>query len=603
MLLTLLAAAATCVAPDASALLSAYRQAAQITSAPAIRQVRYAYSGEGLDGEATNTIDEASGVYVYSLNAGIVRTATGFDGRRPWRTDLSGSTIDQTGGNKVALALSEAYRNANLWWREDRGGADIDAISCDTLRVTPRGGMTFEASFDPTTHLLSEIRETQTFATERRTLYSDWQRTSGRMLPSRVVMVNSVDMSAARIYVLKSVEIEPGRADARFAAPTSSRKDWYLPAEGRTTASFELLNNHIIVPVRVNGGEARPFLLDTGGVNILTPAMVRSIGLKVAGVSKATGGGEGAAASGYVRVDSLQIGGAVLKDVTAASFDFSPPEVEGIELGGMIGAEFLQRFVVTIDYGANTVTFIDPARFTEEEQAQAGIAIPFRYYEHLPQIQGTLDGRPALINIDTGSRSDVNITSAFVERAGLRQAYPHGITTTEGWGAGGPARAYIVRLGELSLGSVRVLKPLASLSAAKRGAFADAAYDGNLGGGVLKRFVATFDYSRHTLFLNTLAQPDADVGRFDRVGIWVNHTSDGVRIMDVAEGGPAFDAGLQVGDVVVAIDGIETAGRSLSDVRRSLKLLPIDRSVPMIYSRNGVRHIASIRPRDLVPES
>ncbi|NMO20768.1 hypothetical protein HPC49_25755 [Pyxidicoccus fallax] len=34
---------------------------------------------------------------------------------------------------------------------------------------------------------------------------------------------------------------------------------------------------------------------------------------------------------------------------------------------------------------------------------------------------------------------------------------------------------------------------------AKRGAFSDAAYDGNIGSGLLKRFVATFDYPRQVL--------------------------------------------------------------------------------------------------------
>ena len=93
-----------------------------------------------------------------------------------------------------------------------------------------------------------------------------------------------------------------------------------------------------------------------------------------------------------------------------------------------------------------------------------------------------------------------------------------------------------------------------------------------------------------------------DVSRFDRVGLWVNQTADGVRIMDVGADTPASAAGLQVGDIIVALDGTAMSGQSLSDIRRSLKLLPIDRSVPIVYSRAGVRHEASLRPRNLVPD-
>src|SRR5262249_706477 len=147
----------------------------------------------------------------------------------------------------------------------------------------------------------------------------------------------------------------------------------------------------------------------------------------------------------YARVASLVSGNAQMRDLVVNVLDFSPRNVEGFDVGGMLGIGFLERFVVQIDYGAHTLTLIDPRRFGASERQHAGMAMPIHFYDHMPQIEGTFEGLPARFNIDTGSRSDVSITSPFVSRTGLRERFPNGTTITEGWGVGGPARAYVVR--------------------------------------------------------------------------------------------------------------------------------------------------------------
>jgi C-terminal processing protease CtpA/Prc len=158
-----------------------------------------------------------------------------------------------------------------------------------------------------------------------------------------------------------------------------------------------------------------------------------------------------------------------------------------------------------------------------------------------------------------------------------------------------------VRAGQLSLGSVTTSQPIASLSEAKHGAFSDSSYDGNVGSGLLKRYVATFDYSGRTLYLKPAQSLDPDVGAFDRVGMWINLGEGGMAVVDLAAGGPAEQAGLKVGDVMIAIDGATVSTRSLSDVRRSLKVAPIGRPLAITYSRAGTSAIAQVLPRDLIP--
>lgn len=167
------------------------------------------------------------------------------------------------------------------------------------------------------------------------------------------------------------------------------------------------------------------------------------------------------------------------------------------------------------------------ARTSETDRAASGVVVPFVLYEHMPQVKGDFDGRPARYNIDTGSRAEVTLTAPFVSAGRLRNAYPDGIEITDGWGVG---------------------------------------------------------------------------GAFDRVGMWINLGEAGMTVMDLAAHGPAEMAGLKVDDEIIAIDGTAVQTRSLSDIRRSLKIAPVGRAITVIYSREGASSTTQVIPRNLITE-
>jgi hypothetical protein len=597
------AAVACAVRPDPLALLKANRAATVLGSLPhGTRVARYAYHGQGLEGVVDAKIDLDTGNFTRTQALGAIKQANGFDGRLAWMRDLSGAYSPQAGGNKEALAISEAYRNANLWWRADRGGARLEPLGCDGLRVTPVGGQAFEARFDPRSHLLVEVRETQSFGTTRDTHYSHFLRKAGVSIPTQIDIDTNDDPTSRETLRLRYFATTAARPASAYTMPSDKPADWSLPSPGRVTMPFTLINNHIIVEVRIDGRGPYPFVVDTGGHDIVTPFAVKELGIVPAGDTHTSGAGEKSVSSGYVHVDRIDIGGALLKDQTLMTLDFSPRNVEGIQLGGMLGLEFFERFVVQIDYGEKALTLIDPTSFSATDRAASGVAIPFVFYGNMPQVVGDFDGRPARFNTDTGSRSEVTLATPFVSDKRLRQAYPNGIEITDGWGVGGASRSYVVRAGELSLGSVTTSRPIAGLSEAKHGGFSDVNYEGNVGSGLLKRYVATFDYSSRTLYLKPTLSSDQDVGAFDRVGMWINLGEAGMTVMDLAAHGPAEEAGLKVGDVVVAIDGTAVLTRSLSDVRNSLKIAPVGRALTVTYSHGGASFTTQVVPRDLIAQ-
>ena len=84
--------------------------------------------------------------------------------------------------------------------------------------------------------------------------------------------------------------------------------------------------------------------------------------------------------------------------------------------------------------------------------------------------------------------------------------------------------------------------------------------------------------------------------------MWINLAWGGMRVMDVAAGGPAAAAGLLPGDVLTGIDGKAVAASTLSDVRRQLKLLPVGKPATFTYLRAGMPGEARLTPALLIPD-
>ena len=168
---TVLFAAGVARADDAGAILDANQKAAggAAWAGKASVEISYAYAGQGLTGTVSTRYDLRSGAFVDTADLGPNQGANGFDGREAWMRDVSGAITPQAGGDVRQLAFNEAYRDANLWWRADRGGADVRSLgvktesgqSYDVLSITPKDGKAFEAWFDAQTHLLARTIEPQ----------------------------------------------------------------------------------------------------------------------------------------------------------------------------------------------------------------------------------------------------------------------------------------------------------------------------------------------------------------------------------------------------------------------------------------------------------
>jgi hypothetical protein len=602
-----LLSAAPATADDAASILAANREASAATAGAPRGTIEfdYAYSGSGLTGSLTVLADRRSGIFTESSHIGPLVQADGFDGVEAWNEEPSGTVFPEAGGGVRQLQVNAAYRNANLWWRPDAAGAKVaykglrqeGARAFDILEVTPRDGEPFEAWFDRGSHLLARTVERQGFQTAV-VSFSDYRPEGGIVIAHKIVVDNGDGPDQLQTETLTRAALLPARPTSAYGRPKPILSDWSIAGSAKeVTVPFQLLNNHIYADVKVNTKGPFLFIFDTGGQDMLQPPTAKALSEEVAGDFAGHGAGEGTVQGGFAKVGSLDIDGLVLRDQTVAVLPFQSAKVEGFDAGGMIGVEVFGRLVTRIDYGARTLTFIDPKSFDPKD---AGIAVPFVFYQTIPQVEGTFEGRPGRFDIDTGSRVALTLTSPFVRANDLIARHPKGALVVDGWGVGGPAHSYVARGGALTLGKVRVDNVVAGFSTQSKGAFADPDYAGNVGAGILRRFVVTFDYGHRIMYLKRLSNAAGEAGSFDKSGMWINAADDGFEIADVAPRGPAAVSGLVVGDHILSVDGRPAGNLTLSELRARLRDRPAGEVVSFGIKRGDKTSTIAITLRDQI---
>ena len=538
--------------------------------------VQFDVTGNGLTGTAGGTTDLTDGRFEQDFDVRVQKGANGFDGTHVWAKDNAGIVTLQEAGDAIPLAVNTAYRNANLWWRPDHGGAAIvldpqktdGGATYDVLTVTPKGGKPFDAWFDSKTHLLHRIDEAQANVMTSTTT-TNYKPFEGVEMPVDTV-VSTGDAKYDQRATLTKVQFLAKSDPAAYAPPPTAAADFAIAGGAHSvTLPFDLVSNHIYAHVTVNGKGPYLFVFDTGGINIVTPEVAQELGLKTEGHLEGRGAGEATMDFGFTHVDKIELGAASIDNQSFAVFPLDSLYVaDGMHMPGMVGYETFRRFVTRIDYGNKTVTLIDPKYFDPKD---SGAPIRIAFNGNSVIVEGSYAGVPGKFQIDTGSRSALTLDAPFVAANHLDE-HGRGVDAVDGWGVGGPSRSHVTRGDALRVaGAISVDHPIVGLATDKKGSFADPTISGNIGGGVLKRYVVTFDYAHNMMYVKPTTGSVTDLDTYDRAGAWFNVDDDAFKVIDVTKGGPAEQAGLKIGDEIAAIDGVPAKDLHLYAVRERLR--------------------------------
>jgi len=573
-------------------------------SGKAAAKLEYSYSGQGMTGKVVSIDDLAGGRWADDMAVGPATQAQGYDGAHAWARDPSGTVTQQDGGDARPLSVNDGYRRANLWWQPGFGGAAVvddgqkteGSATFDVLTITPKGGKNFDAWFDTKTHLLSKIVEAQGPQMVTTTL-SDYRAVNGVQFPY-ATKISIGDAKYDQNLTITSVTFLAAQPDSAYAMPANKVADFSIAGgAAQTTVPFQLINNHIYADVAVNG-KPFTFIFDTGGVNLVTPHTAQALGLSTEGHMQGNGAGEGHMDISLTKVKSLDIGAATVKDQV---FPVAPidqlSDVEGFPQQGMVGFETFRRFVTRVDYGNRTITLIDPKKFDAKD---AGTGIPFVFYGNGIAVDGTYAGHKGSFTVDTGSRVSLTLNGPFATKNGISAEGAKSVRGVTGWGIGGPSHAIVMRGAPLTIGPFTIAHPVAEISTDRGGAFTDASLAGNIGAGVLKRYVVTLDYEHATMYLKPIATEVADIDTFDRAGLWLNADPAGFKVIDVTATAPAEAAGLKAGDIITAVDGKAATGLKVYELRRQLRDEAAGTVVTFAVKRGNETKDLKVTLRDLI---
>jgi Aspartyl protease len=197
---------------------------------------------------------------------------------------------------------------------------------------------------------------------------------------------------------------------------------------------------------------------------------------------------------GVAMLDSIQIGGAALPVHVVTVLDLNG--VTGaFNADGVLGYPFFASAEVTIDPVAKTMTFAKPGALRAP-----GSPLKVDVDRQLVEVAGKVNGAEGRFVVDTGNSTELLIFAPFMKTHPYLVGLEHRHFANN-YGVGGAARAVTAIVDELDVGDYKMFNRYASLMQTDSGAFADRFDAGNIGMGVLRNFVLTFDLANSQMYL------------------------------------------------------------------------------------------------------
>ncbi len=491
---------------------------------------------------------------------GLFTVTQGFDGERIWMVGPNGmlqiNRDEDSRKNQITTCLLENFgyisqiEDFTLEYSET---AIVDSSEHHVLSLIPDEGYPCRIFIDSSSYLITMLEiESMTGMVEHR--FYDYRDTGGVLMPFRTVTTQKTIGQSVEIKTL-TVEIN-GEIDPAIFLPPGDLVDDFSFTSGGDSATIEFfyVNRHIYLPVRIEkGGPERLFLLDSGaGMTMIDEGLAETLGLEVGG--KIPGAGTGGMTDfSMTRIPRFSTGGIEFEEQTAIIYPIASliKRYSGIETGGVLGYDFLSRFVTRIDFEKMTVTFFRPGSQPSIEGADTVQAPLFhKIFSTVTVLDGKHEGT---FLIDTGANSSV-LQKPFVDANSLLE----GRKTVEiiVAGAGGEDRAAVARFDSIRIGKTELAGPVFTIPLSGKGIGAFEGISGVIGNDILERFTVWLDYENQLAVL----RPNRSAGDPfwpDRSGMQIAADDEGALVVRlVIPGSPADRIAIRPGDTLETVGGV-----------------------------------------------
>ena len=379
----------------------------------------------------------------------------------------------------------------------------------------------------------------------------------------------------------------------------------------RVVIPFSYQNNFIIVDVVLNDILPLKFIFDTGAeYTILNKREIaEALGMRYEKTFKVLGSDRSSFLTAYLArhnklgVHKLEALNADLLVLDEDYFRFE--EFAGVDIHGILGANFFKHLLVQIDYKAKTLTFQYPEKKLPKSRLKDFRQIPIFIKKNKVYVHSHVQINPDTILqlsllLDTGA----GLTTVLHTQAHSSLSLPtHIVEGNLAMGLGGYLKGYLGRIHRLELGSYFFDNLLTNFQVPSEKQDSTSTIDrhGILGNLLLSRFDIIIDYPREKLYLRARKKYNQGF-KYDRSGLGIIARGKNLKdyeIKYIVPNSPSDLAGLQVGDIITKVNFFNVSFLSLSDIIRTLQKKEGKR-IRLHIRRNGRKMKFSFRLRDII---
>ena len=389
------------------------------------------------------------------------------------------------------------------------------------------------------------------------------------------------------VLALAGAILVPGLSPIKVQLDESTRNEGLI-----AEIPFQLHGSFIVTEISVDESVPLNFIFDTGAggtvINANTAAGLGIVGDETVSREGATGMAEIVRSTDHiVYVEDISF-----QDVTLGIAELGHIERRiGTPIDGIIGWLILSQYAVRIDYDAMLIEIYDNNKF-EYDFGDSGYTL---------EVQGTViftnvtvafkSGNifTGKVLVDTGAGNTFHFNTPFIEENDLlaeMDTYYERETqslSTES------AHVYTTMLANLSISDYEFSTLPVTMAIAEAGASSWSGPMGILGNGVLKRFNVFIDLQQQMMSLepNRLYHDQFEVN-CSGLELVTDDAFQRVIIDNVYAGSPAEEAGLEVGDEIVQINGANVSDFQLPQIRSMLS--QDGEEVEILIDREGELH-------------
>ncbi len=346
--------------------------------------------------------------------------------------------------------------------------------------------------------------------------------------------------------------------------------------------NFDLINNLVVIPLRINDSGKLNFILDTG----VSRTIITELGphqqftINYVGETEIRGlGNLGPIKALVSSQNEVQIGGITgqsLNVLLMTETVFNLSSYMGRYINGLIGSDVFNNFIVEKDYGNKVLKFNDPDIYAEEyeekKKSDKWTYVPLEIVNDKPYVNAYMtqkDGSTVKLKLllDSGASHSVflypNSNDDIVIPDKTVESYL-------GSGLSGEIHGVIGRVDNIILGDFVVEDPIVSypFEGGVEEAFLVGDRNGSIGADIMRKFTMLINYADSSMLIRPNRSFD-DPFTYNMSGIEITTPYINLpyyEISKIREGSPGAEAGLKVGDLIFLLNEKRAFEYTLSEI-------------------------------------